>query len=409
MQVLWVCNILMPKMAQKLHESVNTGGGWMVSLAEDISKNNAIELSIAAPYSGTTIQRVLIDGVSHIAIPLSNMAESWKSVINELKPDVIHLHGTEFSYGKTLMDVCPNENYVVSIQGLVSVYAEHYCAYLPRNVIKKKSFRDILKHAGILNEQKKFAEKGKYEQAILQKTKHIIGRTSWDKACTRQINPAAAYHHCNESLRNAFYQASWDFKECEKHSILCSQGNYPIKGLHLVLQALPQIIKDYPDMHLYIAGNNIVVPATLKQKLKETAYGKYLNHLISELQLNKYITFTGSLREQEMCDRMRKSHVFLSASSIENSPNSLGEAMLLGVPCVSSDVGGVTDMMVHQKEGFVYPADEYYMISYYVSELFSNETLALQFSENAKAHATITHNRGNNLNQILKIYKEICD
>ena len=70
-------------------------------------------------------------------------------------------------------------------------------------------------------------------------------------------------------------------------------------------------------------------------------------------------------------------------STIENSPNSLGEAMLLGLPCISSHVGGVANMLVHGVEGFLYPSDEPYMISYYVCKLFENDNLARRFSEAA--------------------------
>ena len=108
-----------------------------------------------------------------------------------------------------------------------------------------------------------------------------------------------------------------------------------------------------------------------------------------------------------MCDRFLKSHVFVSPSSIENSPNSVGEAMLLGVPVVSSDVGGVKNLLTHGEEGFVYPYDEPYMIAHYVCHLFGDDALAQTLSEHARAHAAHTHNREENLQKMLEIYREI--
>ena len=54
--------------------------------------------------------------------------------------------------------------------------------------------------------------------------------------------------------------------------------------------------------------------------------------------------FEGFLSAEKMKRLLLESNVFVCPSSIENSPNSLGEAMLLGVPCVASDVGGIADM-----------------------------------------------------------------
>ena len=66
-------------------------------------------------------------------------------------------------------------------------------------------------------------------------------------------------------------------------------------------------------------------------------------------------------------------------------------------------------MLIHGKEGFLYPADEPYMISYYVCKLFSSDELAERFSEAAHLHALETHDRRKNLQQLLKIYEEVVN
>ena len=117
--------------------------------------------------------------------------------------------------------------------------------------------------------------------------------------------------------------------------------------------------------------------------------------------------FLGFLSEEKMAERFLKSNVFVSPSSIENSPNSVGEAMLLGVPTVSSDVGGVKNMLTHGKDGFIYPADEPYMIEYYVSKIFESSDLAKEISKSAKEHAEYTHNRFLNGKTLMEIYNNI--
>ena len=103
-----------------------------------------------------------------------------------------------------------------------------------------------------------------------------------------------------------------------------------------------------------------------------------------------------------------RANVFVSPSSIENSPNSVGDAMLLGMPCVSSDVGGVKNLMEHGKEGFVYQADAPYMLAYYVCRIFEDEQLASLLGESAAKKAAATHDRAANTARLAEIYQEIC-
>lgn len=54
----------------------------------------------------------------------------------------------------------------------------------------------------------------------------------------------------------AFMKKKWDYKQCHKYTIFLSQGQYPIKGLHQMVKALPLILRDYPDTKVYVAGND---------------------------------------------------------------------------------------------------------------------------------------------------------
>ena len=269
------------------------------------------------------------------------------------------------------------------------------------------TFRDFLKQDNLKQQQRKFAKRGTFEIEALGKVRNIIGRTTWDKACTYQINPDVKYHFCNETLRDVFYKHTWDINQCEKHSIFLSQASYPIKGLHFMLEAMLLILKQYPNTKLYVGGPNITKTDTLKDELKMSSYGKYIKDLIERYKLYKNVIFTGILYEKEMCERYYKSHVFVSPSSIENSPNSLGEAMILGVPCIASDVGGVADLLRHKEEGFVYQVDAPYMLAHYVCEIFKSKELALKFSKKAREHALGTHDRKLNTTTLIAIYRDI--
>ena len=64
-------------------------------------------------------------------------------------------------------------------------------------------------------------------------------------------------------------------------------------------------------------------------------------------------------------------------------------------------------MLNHNKDGYIYPADETYMIAHYICDIFNDDNKAIRFSENASLHASITHNRQKNLEILLDIYRTV--
>ncbi|MDF2946613.1 MAG: glycosyl transferase family 1 [Bacillales bacterium] len=418
MKILWLTNISLPESSELMNELASPYGGWLVNASKKLSEQEGIQLTIVFPKDGVSDSLKLTgEKITYYAFKpvrnrdLSQENINLKRIINEVKPDVVHIYGTEMPHTLSMVNVCNNEKVkcVISIQGLVSICEKHLFANLPWYVVYGNTVGNLLMRDSINRIRKAFIKKGINEVEAIKKVSHVIGRTTWDKACVSQINPNFNYHFCNEILREEFYKHKWDYDKCEKHSIFLSQGSYPIKGLHYFLEALPTIIKKFPNTKVYIGGSDITKSTTLKDKLMMSYYAKYLKNIIDSNNLNEHVIFTGPLNEKEMCERYLKSNVFVCPSSIENSPNSVGEAMILGVPCVASNVGGVPDMLRDKEEGFLYQADAPYMLAHYVCEIFENEDLALKFSKSSRDHALLTHSSEDNTKKLLEIYNEIIN
>lgn len=421
MKILWLCNIPLPEYSEKVGMLKNSGGGWLTGLKNELVNNSNIELSICFPQNNIDdIKELNINGVFYFAVPRkildttkmdNDIEQYFQIIIDKIRPDIIHIWGTEYPHTLSMVNICEKKNIlnqtVVSIQGLVSVLAKHYLSDLPDKVLKRFTIRDFIKQDNILQQKEKFKKRGEFEIKALKKVKYVIGRTDWDKACCEQINSSINYYFCNEILRDEFYKYEWSYEKCEKYSIFISQATYPIKGLHYVLEALPEIIKNYPETKLYIAGENITKSNSLKEKIKISSYGKYLKELIEKFGLKKYVIFIGNLNEEQMCKRFLKTHTFISASTLENESNSLSEAKILGVPVISSFVGGVTNRIKHKNDGFFYQHNASYMLAHYVKNIFEDRKLAEKFSENSKIHAKIIHNKEINSKKIMEIYKKI--
>ena len=222
--------------------------------------------------------------------------EDVEDILKEFQPDVVHIFGTEYPHTLAMAKMVKDPKcLLIGMQGLISVYAEQYYSKLPRNVIERRTFRDVVRKDSIVQQKNKFIRRGKNELRALRITGNVTGRTHFDREYCKKTNPDAVYHFMNETMRPCFYEGKWSYDTCRKHQIFYSQADYPIKGLHFVLQGLPKILEKYPDTEVVVAGNNIIRGNGLMDRIKLSSYGKYLKSLIhkNNLQDKKLILCDG--------------------------------------------------------------------------------------------------------------------
>ncbi len=388
-KVLWLCNIVLPDFSQEFAIKRNPFGGWMTGMLHELEKRGDMDISLCFPIRDS---KRLKDGNCHGHNYYSficdmnaetyhvDMVDRFETILEKAMPDIIHIWGTEYPHTAAMLLACRKkgvlERSVVHIQGLVSVCARHYMPGVPFEYTTLK-YED----GTSMEEDKNIFEKhGKCEDESLKMVKHVIGRTDWDRACVEAKNPHISYHFCEEILRASFYRyaGAWKYEECQKHSIFVSQASYPVKGFHYLLQALPVIIQRFPDTQVYVAGADIMAGK------KRQPYAEYLKELINQMSVSNHINFVGNLDEAQMALQYKKANVFVSASTIENSPNSLREARMVGTPSVISFVGGAYNGIESKKDGFLYPYDEPALLAYYVCTLFENkDDICTYVSENS--------------------------
>ena len=382
----------------------------MMSLASDIQATKEVDLHILSV--SNKIKDLLVlkgESITYYILPYRKKTADYHYLMEKVNqlvlPDVVHVHGTEYPYGKAYIEACGNDNVVVSIQGVISEIAKHYhdgirVADIYRNI----TIRDVLRNT-IVGEKHQFERRGKDEIATLKSVKHVIGRTTFDKAHCLAINPALNYHNANESLRGEFYSDEWRYENCVPHSIFISQSSYPVKGLHQVLKAMPLILSRFPNTKIRVAGGDIIHCQGLNGKLRLSGYSRYLRTLINKLSLGDKITFTGPLDSEGMKKEYLRTNVFVCPSTIENSPNSLGEAQMLGVPCVASYVGGIPDMIPNQACGEMFRFDDVEMLAWKVCDMFEH-SLTFDNSEMRRV-ARERHDKIRNVSQMIEIYKTV--
>lgn len=417
MKILWLSNTMPGVLRRHLGTSADSGF-WLDQTLTALMAQPGMKFHLVCPGSAVQngeIQQGLSFSLFREPNPLQyqpQLEQQFRQILSAFQPDLIHIWGTEFAHTLTMVNAAEQEGClsktVISIQGLCSFIAQHFCEGLPHRVVHSYTLRDILRMDNLNHQRKVFARRGALEAQALRKVSHIIGRTDWDRACTFQLNPKAHYHHCGETLRQPFYSGSWQYAQCRKHLIFTTNASYPVKGFHNLLEAFRIVREYYPDARIAACGGGYF-PKNLKARLLQDGYRRYLCWLTHKYGMENQIDFLGRLDDEAMKAEFLKANVFALPSNCENSPNSLGEAMLLGVPCVAADVGGVSSMMQHKTEGFVYQATAPYMLAHYIMEVFRMEDAAQSFAAAAVPHARKTHDAQTNLNALLTIYKTIAE
>jgi len=412
MRILWITNAPFPEISQQLNLA-KTVKGWVYSSAyELINYNKNIQLAVASVYQGATLKQINGKKIVHYLIPEKVRKNSissrnnlyWLKITRQFKPDIVHIHGTEYPYAYSYIRTCGTDNVVVSIQGLVSIIERYYLGGIKKtDLLKTTTLWDFFRNHTIFAQHKNMQKRGKFEKMLIQDVKHVIGRTTWDQNHIWALNKKTNYHFCNETLRPIFYNKYWNINKCNKYSIFISQAYYPIKGFHQLIKALPIVLKYFPKTEIFVAGRNVFN----NNSFLKNGFGKYVSSLIKKYQLTDKINFIGFLPEEEMCRSLIQSHIFVSPSAIENSSNSIGEAQIMGVPCIASYVGGTPDMIDHGKTGFLYRYEEIEMLAFYICRIFSNDELAIELSEKSRLMASIRHNKQQNAITLNNIYSKI--
>ncbi len=414
MKLLWLCNNAPGLIRSHISGRQMSAVNWMDHVLDQLRQQG---VTVRILFRGSGGEGAVDEHLTFSSFPEElpsvyrpELEESFREELRAFQPDVIHSWGVEYDHALAMVNAAEQEGMLphmaASIQGLCAFLAEHYTDGIPEKICRRSTFRDLVRKDNIRQQQEKFVLRGKLEEQAVKKLTNVIGRTDWDREKTAFWNPDIQYHFCNETLREPFYEGRWEYDRCTKHRIFASSCSYPIKGFHYLLEAFADVVKNYPDATLTVTGRTFL-PQDFKGKLRCSSYEAYMASLARKYRICDKIQFLGDLSAEDMKKAYLDANVFVLSSTMENSPNVLGEAMLLGMPCIASGVGGVRNLVEHNAEGFVYPSGDVSALAEHIKAVFAMEDGAAAMGEKAREHALQTHDPEKNLQDLLKIYETI--
>ncbi|MCB9233697.1 MAG: glycosyltransferase [Bacteroidia bacterium] len=150
----------------------------------------------------------------------------------------------------------------------------------------------------------------------------------------------------------------------------------------MTIRAFARVVAEIPEARLTFCGSG---------HLEEAC-----NLLANELKIQTQVDFRGVLRHEEIAQQMLKARAFVqhsittSENDLEGTPVSIQEAGLAGLPVVSTRHGGIVDVVVEGKTGFLGPENDLQSMAYSMLKLARDPNLAASIG--AAAHQHIQQN-----------------
>lgn len=388
--------------------------GWQDALENIVKDCREIELYIAFETEEPDAKVKVIDGVTYIPMvtrysfierKLSNW--TWKvnedkviplgrKVIDEYKPDIIHVFGNEWPFG--LLAQYTDIPLVIHIQGSIipynnALYPPKYNGY----TFVKAAGWNLRKDWHRLNGYYKDKSRLEMEERIWKCVRHYMGRTTWDKALVNTLTKDCTYHHVEEALRPTFFENKklWSCPKGGKLRLLSTGCSSFWKGIDVMLKTAHVLKEVGVDFEWNVAGG---LSIELKEIVEKKEGLRYADNNINIL---------GFCTPEQLIDIMCNSTMYVHTAYIENSPNSICEAQLVGMPIVSTMVGGISTLVRNGEEGDLLPANDPWQIANAIIELSKDKERMMRYSKNSREHALERHNPENIMNQLLKCYKDL--
>lgn len=419
MKVLWL-SITNGANVRPNHPDNYNGGGWIASLQHALCGNNDIELALSFlsdDLSGKDIQ----NGVTYYPIHApkksafkkilhyyggykhddnSQHLTSILEVISDFQPDVIHLFGIENPLATILGRI--NIPVVVHLQGLLAPYDN---AFFPVGFNKSSFLLPLTVNEWLIRNGYRYAKnniqiRGRQELQRFKNIAFCMGRTEWDHHVSQLLAPQSKYFHVDEVLRMPFYDNAGKWESRNGSVVITSTISETIyKGLDLILKTA-RLLKH--ECHLNFKWQVIGIN-------QQSRIIRFFERNLGINSESVNVEYMGVMNANELVSTLLDTSMYVHPSYIDNSPNSLCEAQMLGLPVIATYVGGIPSLIKHGETGFLVPSNAPFELAYHIKQIADSPALAQQISKAGTGSAMARHDKEKITSDLLDVYKRIAE
>lgn len=414
MRILWFANT--SSLYKKESRGYN-GGGWIESLEYIVRDVENVNLAVAFFHDADS-EKLNFNGVSYYPVlsermkrnKVSKFFSNWRGklddnfdykfleIIEDFKPDVIHVFGTEGPFGK--IQTKTKVPVVIYIQGLINpcLNAFYPPGFSNKDFLFSKFFlRNNILANGPIQIVKRLKLKADREQEVLKSARYVMGRTDWDFNIVNYLGGDVKYFKINEVLRKDFYCISSVEGKNSTFTIVSTLSSTMYKGIDVILRVVKSL-----KSNVHINYRWLLVGIEESDPLF-----RFLQEKVSINASKHNIECLGRLNESELSKVLASSDVYVHPSYIDNSPNSVCEAQIAGIPVIACNVGGVSSIIKDKVTGLLVPANGVFEIASYIDILYNDSNFARMLGAQAKKEAEIRHSKKTISKEIIKTYEYI--
>ena len=405
-----------------LHEGEGTGGyggsGWVGALQHLLMENSPHQhqLGIVYPDYSQADQQTLRADVSYYPVPVRQKGRLEKlrhyyggyhsydrlqyvaevqRIICSFHPDVIHLFGLENPFATLLGHT--DVPILVHLQGLLGPCSS---TFFPSGVSRHSfwwppTVREWLWRNGYQFAKRELDALAQRETELCQCCQHYMGRTTFDYQFSRLQSPTSSYHRVNEALRPSFYAHAGQWQpHADQFVITSTISDTVYKGLDLILKTA-QLLRHTTrlDFEWQVVGLN-----------EDAGLVRFFERSLSIQSSDVGVRYMDVMTAEQLVEHSLRASVYVHPSYIDNSPNSVCEAQILGLPVIATRVGGVDSLIEHNVSGLLVPANAPYELAYWITQLASNPSLSASLSQQGCATANLRHDRASIIHDLLSAY-----
>ena len=314
--------------------------------------------------------------------------DACRRVVDLFCPDIVHVFGTEQCFGLLCKQL--KIPVVIHLQGLMRPILN---AWVPPGWTMRDcvfaSGRSPVRIALQLRAIAFNRIAAKREKEILSNCRFVMGRTEWDSAYASLYAPRARYFHCDEALRPCFLEPM--FRTIPEKPVFVSTLSRPLyKGHDVVLKTAKVLCETgRGDFEWRVFGVDDLRLAERKTGVRA---------------VDVHVRPMGRASAQVLRDEILSCTAYVHPSYIDNSPNSVCEAQVLGVPVVATDVGGVPSIVENGKTGWLVPANDPVATASRLSGLASGE---LRLPDGWESGPRSRNDPARVAARVIEIYREI--
>jgi glycosyltransferase involved in cell wall biosynthesis len=193
----------------------------------------------------------------------------------------------------------------------------------------------------------------------------------------------------------------------------------PEKGVHVLLEAFHNVLRQYPRAQLKIVGQQGALPIeylvalsddSREKGLKRFYRGNYISFLKNQLSSSdaRHVTFAGTVAHQLIAKLYSDADVCIVPSEV-NEPLGMPviEAMGLGVPVVATRGGGIPEIVVDGKTGLLVERGDASAMAEAILRLLSDEELKNSIARAGRKHARV-FSWDKIVKKLFQLYKKTC-